>query len=68
MNSLKIDVKSVAAGKSLGMVMPPLIILTTEIPTAMTRKTTASATERADVNFRESATKEQDCKTSVHSL
>jgi hypothetical protein len=65
-NRLKIDVASVTAGKSLGMVMPPLIILTTEIPTAMTRKTTASATERADVNLNESATTEHTCKTSMH--
>lgn len=39
------------------------MILTTEIPTAMTRKTAASATERADVNLNESATKEH---TSVY--
>lgn len=59
MNSLKNDAKSVvASGKSLGISMPPLIILTTAIPTAMTRKTTASATERADVNLNESATTE----------
>lgn len=58
MNSLKNDATSVVTGKSLGMAMPPLIILTTAIPTAMTRKTTASATERADVNLNESATTE----------
>ena len=36
--------------------MPALIILTIEIPTAMTRKTIASATDSADVNLNESAT------------
>jgi len=67
-NRLTIDVASVTAGNSLGMVMPPLIILTIEIPTAMTRKTTARATERADVNLNESATKEHTCKTSAFIL
>lgn len=63
MNRSTIDDASVTTGKSLGMLMPPLMILTTEIPTAMTRKTAASATERADVNLNESATKEH---TSVY--
>ena len=43
-------------GKSLGIPMPSIIILTIEIPTAITRKTTASATDNADVNLNESAT------------
>lgn len=62
MKSLKNDVKPVITGKSLGIPMPPLIILIIEIPTAMTRKTTASATERADVNLNESGTTEQTRK------
>lgn len=68
MNSLKNDATSVVTGKSLGIAMPPLNILTTAIPTAMTRKTTASATERADVNLNESATTEQAYKSFMHSL
>lgn len=56
MNSSKTDAASVMTGKSLGISMPPIIILKIEIPTAMTRKTTASPTDNADVNFNESAT------------
>ena len=54
--SLTNDMKSVITGKSLGIPMSPLIILTIEIPTAMTRKTIASATDSADVNLNESPT------------
>lgn len=56
MNSSKTDATSVMIGKSLGMPMPPIIILKIEIPTAITRKTTASPTDNADVYFNESAT------------
>lgn len=59
MNRLKNDDISVMTGKSLGISIPPLKILTIEIPTAMTRKTTASPTDRADVNLKESASREQ---------
>lgn len=52
---LKNDDMLVTSGKSLGISIPPLKILTIEIPTAMTRKTTASPTDRADVNLKESA-------------
>lgn len=55
MNMLKNDDMLVTSGKSLGISIPPLKILTIEIPTAMTRKTTASPTDRADVNLKESA-------------
>lgn len=55
-NSSKIDAISVIIGKNLGIPMPPTMILKTEIPTAITRKTTASPTDNADVNFNESAT------------
>ena len=58
-NRLKNDDKSVMTGKSLGISIPPLIILTIEIPTAITRKTTASPTDKADVNLKESATREK---------
>ena len=56
MNSSKTDARSVMIGKSLGISMPPIMILKIEIPTAITRKTTASPTDNADVNFNESAT------------
>lgn len=55
MNSSRTDATSVMIGKSLGISRPPIIILKIEIPTAMTRKTTASPTDNADVNFNESA-------------
>ena len=56
MNRSKTESTSVMIGKSLGIPMPPLIILIIEIPTAMIRKTTANPTDSADVNLNESAT------------
>ena len=55
MNRSKTEAKSVMIGKSLGIPMPPLIILIIEIPTAMIRKTTANPIDNADVNLNESA-------------
>lgn len=55
MNNSKTDARSVMIGKSLGIIIPPLMILTIEIPTTMTRKTPASPTDNADVNLNESA-------------
>lgn len=65
MNSSKIDVRSVMIGKSLGIPIPPIMILKIEIPTAITRKTTASPTDNADVNFNESATTREGTKTLI---
>lgn len=56
MNRSKTEAASVMTGKSLGIPMPPLIILIIEIPTAMTRKTTANPIDNADVYLNESAT------------
>ena len=55
MNRSKTEAASVMTGNSLGIPMPPLIILIIEIPTAMIRKTTANPTDNADVNLNESA-------------
>jgi hypothetical protein len=54
-NRSKTEAASVITGKSLGIPMPPLIILITEIPTAMIRKRTANPIDSADVNLNESA-------------
>jgi hypothetical protein len=54
-NRSKTEAASVMTGKSLGIPMPPLIILIIEIPTAMIRKTIANPTDNADVNLNESA-------------
>ena len=53
----KNDVTSVTSGSNLGIEMLPFINLITVIPTVITRKTTARATDKADVNLNESATK-----------
>lgn len=55
MKSLKNDVRSCTSGSSLGINTVPLISLKTVMPTVITRKTTASATDNADVNLKESA-------------
>ena len=62
-NSLKNDAISVTTGMSLGIPIPPLISLIIEIPTAMTRKTIASPTDKADVNLNESAMTEKACES-----
>lgn len=49
------DAKSVTLGSNLGIATPPLINLMTEIPTMITRNTTAKATDNAEVNLSESA-------------
>lgn len=54
-NSSKTEATSVIIGKSLGISMPPIEILKIEIPTAMTRKTSAKPNDNAEVYLRESA-------------
>lgn len=54
--SLKNDETLVTSGNNLGIAMLPLNNLTTVIPTVITRNTTASATDKADVKLNESAT------------
>lgn len=49
------EFRSVTSGNSLGMEMPPLINLTIAMPAVITTKTTASATEIAEVYLSESA-------------
>lgn len=51
----KTDDKLVTSGSILGIITPPLINLITEIPIVITRNTTASATDKADVYLNESA-------------
>lgn len=51
----KNDDKLVTSGSNLGIITPPLINLITEIPIVMTRNTTASPTDNADVYLNESA-------------
>ena len=63
-NSFQNDVKSVTSGSNLGIKMLPSTNLMTVIPTVITRNTTASATERADVYLNESATTKRTNKTS----
>lgn len=46
---LKNDDKLVTLGNNLGIATPPLINLIIEIPMVITRNTTASATDKADV-------------------
>jgi hypothetical protein len=60
-NRSKTEAASVMIGKSLGIPIPPLIILIIEIPTAMIRKTTANPTDNADVNLNESAKRMSTC-------
>lgn len=55
--SLIADDKLVTSGSNRGIITPPLINLTIEIPMVITRNTTASATDNADVNLKESAAK-----------
>lgn len=54
-NNSNTDVKSLTSGSNLGIVMLPLINLKIVIPAVTTRKTTASATDKADVYLNESA-------------
>lgn len=49
------EFRSVTSGNSLGMEMPPPINLTIAMPAVITTKTTASATEIAEVYLSESA-------------
>lgn len=46
---LKNDVTLVTSGSNLGIKIVPFINLKTVMPTVITRKTTASATDKADV-------------------
>ena len=62
----KNDVKSVISGSNLGIEMLPFINIVTVIPTVTTRNTTASATDKADVNFNESATTRKAHMRSSH--
>lgn len=55
MKSFQNEVKSVTSGSNLGIITVPLINLIIAIPTVMTRNTTARATDKADVNLKESA-------------
>lgn len=55
--SLITDDKSETAGSNRGIIIPPLINFTIEIPIVITRNATAKATDNADVNLRESAAK-----------
>lgn len=57
MKSFQNDAKSVISGSILGIATPPEINLMIEIPAVITRNTTASATDKADVNLNESATR-----------
>lgn len=52
---LRTDVRSVTSGNSLGIRIVPFINLKTVIPTVITRNTTASPTDKADVYLNESA-------------
>lgn len=54
-NSSKTEETSVMMGNNLGIPMPPITILKIEIPTAMTRKTTAKPNDNAEVYLNESA-------------
>lgn len=56
------EFRSVTSGNSLGMEMPPPINLTIAMPAVITTKTTASATEIAEVYLSESA-KQPKCQT-----
>lgn len=55
--SFQNDVKSVTLGSNLGIIILPLINLRTVIPTVITRNTTARATDKVDVNLKESASR-----------
>lgn len=57
--SLQKEAKSVTFGKSLGIIKPSVHSFMMTIPAVMTRKTTARATDTADVNLKESAVKAQ---------
>ena len=64
--SLQKDDKSVTFGNSLGIIKPPLKNFVTTIPAVMRRKTTARASDIADVNLKESAMKHKS--TILHSV
>lgn len=49
MKRLKADVKSTISGNNLGIEMLPVINLKNVIPAVITRNTTASATDNAEV-------------------
>lgn len=68
MKSLRNDVRSYTSGSNLGINVVPSISLKTVIPTVMTRKTTASATDNADVNLNESATRGRDSQNNYHPI
>jgi len=55
--SFQNDDKSVTLGRSLGIIKPSVNSLMIVIPAVMTRKTTAKATDTADVNLKESTRK-----------
>lgn len=52
---LRTEDRSVTSGNNLGIRTVPSINLKSVIPTVITRKTTASATDNADVYLNESA-------------
>lgn len=56
---LRTDVKLVTSGNNLGIRTVPFINLKSVIPTVITRNTTASATDKADVYLNESANTDQ---------
>jgi len=53
------DARSVISGNNLGIPIPPLSNLTIAIAAVITTKTTARATDKAEVYRRESAVREQ---------
>ena len=55
----KNEVKSVTLGSNLGIEMLPFISLIMVIPTVIIMNTTASATDKADVNLNESASRKK---------
>lgn len=57
MKRFQIDTTLGISGNNLGMEMPPLSNFMIAIPAVITTKTTASATDKADVNLNESARK-----------
>lgn len=54
MKSFQNEFKSVMSGSNLGIITVPLINLITAIPAIITRNTTASPTDNADVYLKES--------------
>lgn len=61
-------VKSETSGSNLGIGTPPLINFMIEIPAVIMRNTTARATDKADVNFKESAKKKYNNNISEPNL